>query len=153
MTPNAYTELFFLDEAVAFAAGHRPCAECRRDDYLRFLDAWADATGLADRSSLRAVDVDRLLHGQRIDKSRRAQTTYRANLADLPDGSFARLSDAPGEAWVVRAKKILRWTHGGYDRAVLRQSVTAQVLTPRPSVAAFAAGYRPALHASAAKFD
>src|SRR3979490_1903159 len=53
--PGRYTELFFLDEATAFAAGHRPCAECRRPDYLRFLDAWAKATGLADRARLRAV--------------------------------------------------------------------------------------------------
>jgi hypothetical protein len=148
MSPHAYTELFFLDEAVAFAAGHRPCAECRRSDYLRFLDAWADAAGLADRASLRAVDVDRVLHAQRIGKGSRVQARYRANLADLPDGSFVRISDQR-DAWVVAGPKILRWSHQGYDLARTRRRMDVEVLTPRPSVAVFKAGYRPMFHPTA----
>jgi hypothetical protein len=148
LQPHAYTELFFLDEATAFAAGHRPCAECRRPDYLRFLDAWAKATGLADRAKLRAVDVDRIMHGKRIRKGSRGQATFRANLADLPDGTFVRVSD---EAWVVAGSRILRWSHAGYDMDRRRTPMDVEVLTPRPSVAAFNAGYRAALHPSAAR--
>jgi hypothetical protein len=150
MSPHAYTELFFLDEATAFAAGHRPCAECRRPDYLRFLDAWARATGLAGRASLRAVDLDRVLHAQRIGKGSRAQATYRANLADLPDGSFVRIPDQ-SDAWVVAGSRILRWSHAGYDLARPRRHIDVEVLTPRPSVAAFRAGYRPMLHPTAGR--
>ena len=148
MRPHAYTELFFLDEATAFAAGHRPCAECRRPDYLSFLDAWAKATGLAGRSTLRAVDVDRLMHAQRIRQGCRAQATYRANLAVLPDGSFVRMPDET-DAWVVAGSRILRWSHAGYDLTQPRRRVDVEVLTPRPSVAAFKAGYRPMLHRTA----
>lgn len=148
MTPHAYTELFFLDEATAFAAGHRPCAECRRLDYLRFLDAWAKAAGLPDRSTLRAVAIDEVMHAARIRQGSRDQATHRASLAELPDGCFVRI---PGEAqpWIVAGAKILRWSHAGYDLARSRPRVDVEVLTPRPSVAAFTAGYRPKLHPSA----
>jgi hypothetical protein len=148
LQPHAYTELFFLDEATAFAAGHRPCAECRRPDYLRFLDAWAKATGLADRAGLRAVDVDRIMHGERIREGSRSQATFRANLADLPDGTFVRISD---EAWVVAGSRILRWSHAGYELDRGQTPMNVEVLTPRPSVAVFRAGYRPMLHPSAAR--
>jgi hypothetical protein len=147
LQPHAYTELFFLDEATAFAAGHRPCAECRRPDYLRFLDAWANATGLADRARLRAVDVDRIMHGERIREGSRGQAAFQANLADLPDGTFVRISD---EAWVVAGSRILRWSHAGYDLDGRQTPMDVEVLTPRPSVAVFRAGYRPMLHPSAA---
>jgi len=148
LQPHAYTELFFLDEATAFAAGHRPCAECRRPDYLRFLDAWAKAAGLADRARLRAVDVDRIMHRERIREGSRSQATFRANLADLPDGTFMRVSD---EAWVVAGSRILRWSHAGYDLDRRQTPMDVEVLTPRPSVAVFRAGYRPMLHPSAAR--
>jgi hypothetical protein len=150
MTPHAYTELFFLDEATAFAAGHRPCAECRRPDYLRFLDAWAKTTGLADRSSLRAVAVDEVMHAQRIRPGSREQVTYGARLASLPDGTFVRIPGDP-HAWVIAGAKILRWSHGGYDLARPRRAIDVEVLTPRPSVAAFRVGYRPQLHPTAAR--
>jgi hypothetical protein len=145
MQPHAYTELFFLDEATAFAAGHRPCAECRRADYRRFLDAWAEAQGPADRATLRADRIDAVLHAQRIRKGSRAQATYRAPLADLPDGCFVKLP-GEGEAWVVSDWRILRWTHGGYDQDRRRPDLDVEVLTPRPTVAAFRAGYRPLFH-------
>jgi hypothetical protein len=148
LQPHAYTELFFLDEATAFAAGHRPCAECRRPDYLRFLDAWAKATGLPDRARLRAIDVDRIMHGERIREGSRGQARFRANLADLPDGTFVKVSD---EAWVVAGSRILRWSHAGYDLDGRQTPMDVEVLTPRPSVAVFRAGYRPMLHPSAAR--
>jgi hypothetical protein len=150
MTPHAYTELFFLDEATAFAAGHRPCAECRRPDYLRFLDAWARATGLADRSSLRAAAIDEVMHARRIRPGSREQATYGARLAGLPDGTFVRVPGDP-HPWAVAGANILRWSHGGYDLGRPRRAIDVEVLTPRPSVAAFRAGYRPQLHPTAAR--
>jgi hypothetical protein len=148
MQPHAYTELFFLDEATAFAAGHRPCGECRRSDYLRFLDAWAKATGKPDRSSLRAVAIDAVMHESRHEAGGREQRRWRSSLANLPDGSFFKLADDP-HAWVVASSKILRWRHAGYDALTARPHAEVEVLTPKVGVAAFRAGYRPMLHSSA----
>ncbi len=148
MQPHAYTELFFLDEATAFSAGHRPCGECRRPDYLRFLDAWAKAIGKPDRSSLRAVAIDVIMHKSRHKKASREQRVWRAALADLPDGSFFKLPGDP-HAWVVAGGKILRWNHAGYDAVKVLPRIEVEVLTPEVSVAAFRAGYRPMLHSSA----
>ena len=147
MQPHAYTELFFLDEATAFAAGHRPCGECRRPDYHRFLDAWAKANG-ADRAGLRAVGVDDIMQESRHKPGSRNQRTFRAELSELPDGSFVRL---PGDdhAWVVDGSSLLRWSHGGYDERKKRFRGQVDVLTPKVTVAAFRAGYRPLLHSSA----
>lgn len=152
LQPHAYTELFFLDEATAFAAGHRPCGECRRHDYLRFLDAWAKAVGKPNRSSLRAMAIDEVMHEsrqvRRTGPGSREQRIWRSDLAGLPDGSFIRLADDP-HAWVVAGSKILRWSHHGYDEAKARPLVEVEVLTPKVSVAAFRAGYRPMFHSSA----
>ena len=96
MQPGHYTELFFLDEATAFAAGHRPCAECQRPRYDLFLDLWAKTQGV---SRPRAGDVDTLLHAARWANGRKV--TYIANVGDLPDGTMvASLSDdAPHLFW------------------------------------------------------
>ena len=127
MAPHAYTELFFLDEAVAFAAGHRPCAECRgRTTYASAVPG-GRAT-IWRRLEIRAVDIDRLLHRERI--AGRGQKTSTAALADLPDGSFIRMADEPREAWVVAGAKILRWRHGGYDRARPRPSSAGRTADP-----------------------
>ena len=147
MQPRAYTELFFLDEATAFAAGHRPCGECRRPDYLRFLDAWAKATGAKDRAKLRAVGIDDVMHESRHRSGSRDQRTWRARLADLPDGTFVRLS-GDDHPWVVSGSALLRWSHDGYDEKKKRGRGEVEVLTPKVSVAAFRAGYRPVLHPS-----
>jgi len=151
MQPHAYTELFFLDEATAFAAGHRPCGECRRPDYSRFLDAWAKATG-SNRSKLRAVAIDEIMHESRQIKrpglGSREQGTWRADLASLPDGTFVRLA-GDDHAWVVKGSGLLRWSHTGYDEKKKRSRGRVEVLTPKVTVAAFRAGYRPMLHSSA----
>ena len=151
MQPHAYTELFFLDEATAFAAGHRPCGECRRPDYLRFLDAWAKATG-SDRAKLRAVAIDEIMQESRQVKrpgrGSRDQRTWRADLAGLPDGSFVRLAN-DDHAWVASGSRLLRWSHDGYDQVKKRPSGEVEVLTPKATVAVFRAGYRPMLHPSA----
>jgi hypothetical protein len=146
MAPRAWTELFFLDEAVALAAGHRPCAQCRYEDHRRFLAAWRRAQGLPEESRLSVEDIDRVLQAARVDPRRRTQLTFPARLADLPDGTFARIGDA---AWLLHDGRILRWSHFGYDRAAPVRDIEVQVLTPAPMVAVLSAGYRPALHPTA----
>jgi hypothetical protein len=94
MSPRRYTELFFLDEAVALAAGHRPCAECRRCRFSAFLDAWVAGTG-HDVPPPKAPALDAALHAARLEPGTRRQRTYQVELAALPDGVFIRLEDAP----------------------------------------------------------
>jgi hypothetical protein len=142
MSPRRYTELFFLDEAVALAAGHRPCAECRRDRYRAFLAAWTVAAG-GDGTLPKAPELDAALHAARVGPATRRQRTYMAELSGLPDGAFIRLEDAP---LLVLGDRLLPWAPGGYGDAATRPSGgPVCVLTPRPTVAAMTAGYRPEL--------
>lgn len=149
MTPRRYTELFFLDEAVALAAGHRPCAECRRADYNRFRAAFAAAHERTDR--VYAREMDAVLHPARVERGTRAQIRYRHDLADLPDGTFVRLDEAPDTALLVLGERLLPYDFERYGPARPRPGGTVTVLTPAPSVAVLAAGYRPQLHPSAAR--
>jgi hypothetical protein len=145
MQPRRYTELFFLDEAVALAAGHRPCAECRHADYESFRTAWAEALCL--RAKPAADDIDLELHGQRCPVNG-ARVTYPAPLRDLPGGAFIVWEDA---YWLLHNGELHRWTPSGYaDRRDLFAG-PASVLTPRSTVAAIRMGYRPAVHPSADK--
>jgi hypothetical protein len=89
MSPGLYTELFFLDEAVALAAGHRPCAECRRERFKAFVSSWKEATSLDNAVTLLAPEVDRELHRARV-AGRREKITYQALLESLPDGCFVQ---------------------------------------------------------------
>jgi hypothetical protein len=142
MAPGAYTELFFHDEAIALAAGHRPCAECRRADYTRFLAAWATAHGT--RPS--APDLDRALHAARVDGSR-AQVRHTAALPDLPEGTFILTKAGPA---LVRPYRLVPFTPSGYTAPIpgpTQGPVT--VLTPAPVVAVIRAGYSPDLHPDA----
>ena len=143
MRPGRYTELFFLDEAVALAAGHRPCAECRHAAYQSFRTAWA--AGLALPGKPAADDIDRVLHHERR-LAGRARVTYIAPLRELPDGVFIARD---GEPWLVHAGGLSRWTPAGYTGRTDRLDGPAAVLTPRATVAAMRAGYRPLLHPSA----
>ena len=147
MTPGRYTELFFLDEATALAAGHRPCFECRRDDARRFRAALAEGLGLAREPS--AGEVDRLLDAQRLvgPRGRRVKRTWPAPAAGLADGVMAA---AGGQAHLVLGGRLLAWGHGGYGRPrPLPAGARIEVLTPPAVAAALAAGYRPLLHPSA----
>ena len=141
MSPGSYTELFFLDEAVALASGHRPCAECRHPDYRRFQAAWASALG----ASTAADDMDRRLDADRLSAPR-TRRTYRARLDRLPDGAYV---DLDGAAWLAWKGSLRQWTPAGYSevRALGTRDVT--VITPRSIVAVIDAGYRPAVHPSA----
>jgi hypothetical protein len=144
---RGYTELFFLDEVTAFAAGHRPCFECRRADAQAFADCWADAFGLA--APPRAAEMDRVLHAERLDGRR--QRLHRMEPGELPDGAMVQ-SDA-GHALAVSNGSVRPWTPSGYGPPAPRENAhgTAPcVLTPPAIVAVLRAGYRPHWHPSAA---
>jgi hypothetical protein len=138
LQPGRFTELFFLDEATAFAAGHRPCALCRRADYDRFV-ALVGA---------RADEVDERLHGERLDG--RGRRLHPARAADLPDGAFV-LED--GEPWLVLGGELARWTPEGYaERHPRRRGEEAALITPPTLVDVLRSGWHgsvPLLHGSA----
>jgi len=143
MAPHRYTELFFLDEATAFAAGHRPCRECRYADYRRFQSFWRECHGEpADADSM-----DARLHCERLDgKNKR---TYCAEVSTLPDGTY--VANETG-AWLVWDSFLHGWSDLGYDRRRPRPlSGAVTVLTPPSIVSLFLAGYRPSIHASIAR--
>lgn len=149
MQPGHYTELFFLDEATALAAGHRPCAECQRDRYRLFLAYWAKTQGgtAADSARLRTTDVDAALHAARWANGRKL--TYRARLGDLPPGTMVATldDDTPHLLW---QEQLWRWDFTGYTPATMKLDSTSEVrvLTPRPTVAILAAGYPVYIHPS-----
>jgi hypothetical protein len=143
LRPGRFTELFFLDEATALAAGHRPCAECRRADFVRFRDRWAETHPGA---SVRVDDIDRVLQHERVgpDKKKRL---HDARLGDLPDGAMVAEGD---RAWLVLGGQLLAWSPFGYDgRRPVTASATVHALTPPSIVSVIRAGYRPDLHPSA----
>ena len=149
MAPNRYTELFFLDEATAFAAGHRPCMECRRSDAKRFIEAWS-AVQLPAGHRLRSVDqIDDLAHGERIQPGTRRQATREALLSALPDGAMITLRGAPEQALLVWGRELYPWSFAGYGRPQpMPEDPSVTLLTPPSFVTAFAAGYTPSVHAS-----
>ncbi len=139
MKPGYYTELFFLDEATGLAAGHRPCAECRRNHFLAFRNAWPGG-------SLPAPALDDQLHTERLnpDGSKRV---FEANLDDLPDGVFVTIS---GIAYLLWKGLLLAWSPGGYQERLPRpKGERVTVLTPRSTVDVIRAGYVPEVHVSA----
>jgi hypothetical protein len=138
---RGWTALFFLDEAVALAAGHRPCAACRRADFTRFRAAWAGAHGTIPR----APEMDTALHKARVTRARR-QVRHAAGAEDLPDGAMILWGGGPH---LVQAGAILPFSTDGYGPARPRPRGEVVVLTPRPTVAVLAAGYAPLLHPSA----
>jgi hypothetical protein len=138
-----YTELFFLDEPTAFAAGHRPCFECRRKDVEVFAEYWRKARKLHRRP--RAAEMDDVLHGERLNV--RAKRRHRRKIESLPDGAIITLD---GAAFAVRGNALLRWTPDGYDARLPRPRQGAvDVLTPPAVLGVLAAGYRPRWHPSA----
>ncbi len=149
MTPGHYTELFFLDEATALAAGHRPCAECLRDRFNEFRAIWAQANAdLAGSPRPLATAIDAVLHQERIDANGR-KVTYADRLSALPDGTFIQRA-GDDTAWLVLGDQLLAWSPFGYTQRMSRPSgeTRVTVLTPRSSVRALAAGYQAGLHPS-----
>jgi hypothetical protein len=139
MAPRRYTELFFLDEATALAAGHRPCCECRRDDFLRFQAAWRKAFG--DHAS--APAIDQALHRARVEPRSRRQIRFDASLDELPDGAFVLLPDTLSPL-LVQSGRLFPWSPGGYGPSRARCAGRVSVLTPAPTIAVLRAGYWPA---------
>jgi hypothetical protein len=139
LQPGRFTELFFLDEATAFAAGHRPCALCRREDYDRFVEIWRRIhPGQAGADA-----IDAQLHRERLDPATREQLHHDANLDELPDGAFV-LRD--GEPRLVLGPRLLRWTPAGYaDPAPRPSGARMGMITPPSSVEVLRADWRPAV--------
>jgi hypothetical protein len=138
-----YTELFFLDEPTALAAGHRPCFECRRKDAEAFAEHWRAAHRLRRRPY--AFEMDEALHRERLHG--RAKRLHRRDIDALPDGAFVALS---GDAFAARGDRLLHWTPQGYDAEKPRPcGGTVDVLTPPAILAVLVAGYAPRWHPSA----
>jgi hypothetical protein len=142
MTPGRYTELFFLDEATSFAAGHRPCAECRWHDYQRFRQCWPALLGRP------VAELDAVLQGERVDRQGR-QIRRRAALETLPDGSFVALEPAAETAYLKQGDALFPWSLDGYGAPTRWPTGRPVVLLTPPSlIAVIERGYRVALHAS-----
>lgn len=146
MPPGRWTALFFLDEATALAAGHRPCGYCRRADHRAFGECWRAAQGLAERPRAAAMDV--ALHAERVDRRTRRQVTRPARLGGLPDGVFVR-HDGGGPA-LLAGGRLRPWSFEGYGEPVtVSPDATVELLTPPKIAGVLAAGYRPMVHPSA----
>jgi hypothetical protein len=146
MSPERYTELFFLDEAVAFAAGHRPCAECRWQRFTAFRDVWTSRQAAHSSQPVRADAIDAELHRHRIERRGR-KVTYEAELNSLPDGCFVQIDSS---AYLIWNGALFLWTPERYTRRVSKPNgITVTVLTPQPIVECFVQGYVPEVHNSA----
>jgi hypothetical protein len=140
MGGRSWTELFFLDEATAFAAGHRPCFFCRRDDALRFRAAWEKGNKVA---GVLARDMDAVLHRERLDGRAKRLHKPPMPLGQLPDG--AMVQDDAGSYLIAQGRALL-WSPAGYRKADGVRD--AMLLTPPSTLRAFIAGYKPMLHPS-----
>jgi hypothetical protein len=142
--PHRWTHLFFHDEAVSFAAGHRPCAECRRPAYNDYRSAWVDGLGEPRPA---AVDINRRLHGERIVRGTHRRRMHELSWSALPDGTFVLLDDTPA---IVVADHLTEWTTVGYGARRRRpRTGCAAVLTPPASVGVLRAGYPVQIDATA----
>ena len=146
-SPRRYSELFFLDEATALSAGHRPCAFCRRERFNEFKALWCRANmDGAPPSSVPAPIMDKRLHAERALRGG-GKVTFVAKLKDLPAGAFIELG---GEAFLFWGGRFLKWSFSGYCPApqlFLPREVT--VLTPASIVAVLRLGFTPQVHVSA----
>jgi hypothetical protein len=146
LKPGRFTELFFLDEATALAAGHRACALCRREDYNRLLEIWSER----HPGRLGADAIDAKLHSERVDPETRSHLFHDAPMDGLPDGTFVLHDGAP---WVVIGSALRRWTPAGYESSTSRPAGSrAPLITPPSLVEVLRAGWDPLvplLHPSA----
>jgi hypothetical protein len=145
MAPHRYTELFFLDEATAFAAGHRPCFECRRNDYNRFKMHWLKGNpeyGFDETVSIN--EIDKILHKERMDKHGQ-KIMHQASIKNIPDGVFILMDDKPG---VIKNNLFYAWSPFGYDKGKALPNVKKlMALTPKSVINTFKAGYIPQMQA------
>lgn len=143
MSPGLYTELFFLDEATALAAGHRPCAECRRGAFTAYRDALARSVG-AD--TLSAKEVDGILHTYRQNEPAERWALY-SDIYKCPPGVFVHWD---GKPWLWDGTSLLRWMPSGYQYRCAPPDRQVAVITPLPTIAVLSDGYEPVLHHTAA---
>jgi hypothetical protein len=141
MSPGLYTELFFTDEAVSFAAGHRPCCECRRQDFNRFKMHWIKGNpsyGFTEKTSIQ--NIDEVIQNERIDTNGH-KITYRDRIENLPEGTFIIMNKEP---YLVARKHLYQWTPFEYRQKLPSpRNKVVEVLTPRCIVNTFTAGYIP----------
>jgi hypothetical protein len=141
MTPNRYTELFFLDEATSFSAGHRPCAECRREDFNRFKMAWLSGNashGFNHKTPI--AKIDDILHQERMN-SNGMKITYREKLDLLPNGCFIEYNSKPSV--ILKQNHVGAWTAFGYQESIgLPKGIEVTVLTPKSIINTLRAGYQ-----------
>lgn len=142
MSRRSWTELFFLDEATALAAGHRPCFFCRRQAAEAFRRAWTTGNG-GDRPL--APAMDEMLHRERLDDRRKQLHALPTLIDRLPDGTMVAVAKA---SYLIMDGQALEWTETGYRKSAMALS-GAQLLTPPSTVRALAAGYRPVFHPTA----
>ena len=142
MGGRSWTELFFLDEATAFAAGHRPCFYCRREDANRFRAAWEMGNGVGRQ---RANEIDAVLHRERLARGKKRLHPLPMPLQELPDGAMVQQGT---KSYLIAQGRALLWSPAGYSKVdgALNE---AMLLTPPSTLRALAAGYRPVLHPSA----
>lgn len=146
--PRSYSELFFLDEATAFSAGHRPCGECQREKYKLFKAAWCAANqNLIRTPSPIIAQLDKHLHIDRAITGGK-KVTYTEKLRNLPDGVFIKFEE---KTMLLSNGHLHTWTHGGYIDPILTKDslATVQVLTPKSIVAVFHDGFEAEIHQSA----
>jgi hypothetical protein len=143
MGGRSWTELFFLDEAVALAAGHRPCFFCRGRAAEAFRYAWALNKG---QKLPLAPEIDAVLHAERLDHGRKRLHALPACPDELPDGTVIAAAD---EAYTLAHGFAFRWTSGGYQSPVEIPRARS-LLTPPSTLRALRAGYRPVLHSTIA---
>ncbi|MGQ0686915.1 hypothetical protein [Bradyrhizobium sp.] len=142
MGGRSWTELFFLDEATALAAGHRPCFYCRRDDANRFRSCWEKGNRVA---GLRAKDIDAVLHRERLDRGRKRLHPLPMPLEKLPDGAMVQAGEG---SYLIVDGKLLHWSFAGYCKMEAPIG-DAMLITPPSVLRALASGFQPALHPSA----
>jgi hypothetical protein len=142
MGRRSWTELFFLDEATAFAAGHRPCFFCRRDDANRFRAAWENGNGVAD---VRAREMDSVLHRERLERGKKRLHPLPMPVKQLPDGAMVQKGE---ESFLIVQGRALRWSMAGYQTTAAALD-DALLLTPPSTLRALDAGYSPVVHPSA----
>jgi hypothetical protein len=142
MATRSWTELFFLDEATAFAAGHRPCFFCRREDANRFRAAWEEGNGVKD---VRAKEMDAVLHRERLERGKKRLHPLPMPVRELPDGAMVQAGE---DCFLIVQGRALQWSMAGYREGAAAIE-DAMLLTPPSTLRAFSNGYKPALHPSA----
>ena len=139
VAPKRWTALFFLDEATAFAAGHRPCAECRRDDFMKFKSFWIKGNpeyGFTMKTKI--AEIDAVLHNERINANKE-KITFEMNVSEIPDGTFVSVNST---AFILFQSCLYEWTPYGYKNVMTLSAISRlTVLTPKSIVKMFGAGY------------